>query len=210
MSFNVLLFIENILYSKGLKAMIDERFEESSCTAIYSKSVFFRTATIKNFTTLIIDYNFYINNHLFFEEFRLDNPIVNIILFSTKKNATNCLNYSRQNFIDVIFEFSSESDILYTIVKNSPPTFFNEFNQNLYFENSRTKFKLHKVLSEREYEVGLLLSKGETVSSISHKKNIAITTVSTYKKRIFEKTQVSNFVEMIELFKRSSQQDLSS
>jgi DNA-binding NarL/FixJ family response regulator len=43
-----------------------------------------------------------------------------------------------------------------------------------------------------------LLIKGASVAEIAEKLSLQISTVSTYKKRIFEKLQVSNVIEMIE------------
>ncbi len=45
----------------------------------------------------------------------------------------------------------------------------------------------HKQLSEREYQVMLLLAKGKTISEISEKLNLSIKTVSTYRTRLLAK-----------------------
>ena len=45
----------------------------------------------------------------------------------------------------------------------------------------------HKSLSEREYQVMLLLAKGKTISEISEKLNLSIKTVSTYRTRLLTK-----------------------
>lgn len=45
----------------------------------------------------------------------------------------------------------------------------------------------HKSLSEREYQVMLLLAKGLTISEISDKLNLSIKTVSTYRTRLLSK-----------------------
>ena len=45
----------------------------------------------------------------------------------------------------------------------------------------------HKSLSEREYQVMLLLAKGKTISEISDKLNLSIKTVSTYRTRLLSK-----------------------
>lgn len=59
-----------------------------------------------------------------------------------------------------------------------------------------------RLLSKRELEISLMLIEGRSVSEISTTKNLAISTISTYKRRIFEKTKVKNIIEMSELFKR--------
>lgn len=51
-------------------------------------------------------------------------------------------------------------------------------------------------LSPREYEIAALLVKGEPVKAISARLDLAATTVSTYKKRIFEKIGVDSDAEL--------------
>jgi DNA-binding NarL/FixJ family response regulator len=57
------------------------------------------------------------------------------------------------------------------------------------------------VLSNREIEVAQLLVIGKGVTEISTALNLQLSTVSTYKNRIFEKLDVSNVVQLIEKFK---------
>lgn len=55
---------------------------------------------------------------------------------------------------------------------------------------------LHKKLSDREYEVLLLLGQGKKVNDIGQALSLSIKTISTYKKRIFEKLQVKSLAEL--------------
>ena len=54
-------------------------------------------------------------------------------------------------------------------------------------------------LSTREMEICKLLIKGEGNLEISNALDIQMSTVSTYKSRIFEKLKVNNLAELIEL-----------
>ncbi|WP_322545205.1 response regulator transcription factor [Elizabethkingia miricola] len=56
-------------------------------------------------------------------------------------------------------------------------------------------------LSERELEIFHLLTNGNGNWEISNLLNIKATTISTYKARIFEKLEVSNLLELIEIKK---------
>ncbi|CAM3175492.1 DNA-binding response regulator [Chryseobacterium flavum] len=55
-------------------------------------------------------------------------------------------------------------------------------------------------LSSREYEIFKLLADGYGNLEISNKLNIQMSTVSTYKKRIFQKLDVSNIAELIKVY----------
>lgn len=58
------------------------------------------------------------------------------------------------------------------------------------------------VLSNREMEIAGLLTKGNGNLEIANKLNIGMSTVSTYKSRIFEKLGINNVVSLVEKFKR--------
>ncbi len=57
------------------------------------------------------------------------------------------------------------------------------------------------LLSQREMEVARLLLQGLGLLEISNTLNLHIATVSTYKKRIYEKVQITNLPELIAVFK---------
>jgi DNA-binding NarL/FixJ family response regulator len=55
-------------------------------------------------------------------------------------------------------------------------------------------------LSSREYEIFKLLADGNGNLEIANKLNIQMSTVSTYKKRIFQKLDVANIAELIKVY----------
>ncbi|MET3036815.1 response regulator transcription factor [Chryseobacterium sp. NRRL B-14859] len=55
-------------------------------------------------------------------------------------------------------------------------------------------------LSSREYEIFKLLADGYGNLEIANKLNIQMSTVSTYKKRIFQKLDVGNIAELIKVY----------
>lgn len=58
-----------------------------------------------------------------------------------------------------------------------------------------------KELSSREYQVFELLAKGNGNLEISNHLGLRINTISTFKKRIFQKLKINNIAELIELYK---------
>lgn len=55
----------------------------------------------------------------------------------------------------------------------------------------------HEVLSDREYQIFLLLASAKTVSEIAHALALSVKTVSTYRTRILEKMQLRNNAELM-------------
>ena len=61
-----------------------------------------------------------------------------------------------------------------------------------------------EALSNRELEIVILYAQGEGNLEIANKLNIQMSTVSTYKNRIFEKLGVNNIVSLVEKYKQYS------
>ena len=54
----------------------------------------------------------------------------------------------------------------------------------------------HQALSDREYQVLLMIASGKTVSDIAEEINLSVKTVSTYRTRILEKMNLKNNAEL--------------
>jgi DNA-binding NarL/FixJ family response regulator len=63
---------------------------------------------------------------------------------------------------------------------------------------SKDNKTLHEQLSEREFEVLLLIGKAKTLSEIADNLHLSVTTVSTYRARILEKMKMKNNSELIQ------------
>jgi DNA-binding NarL/FixJ family response regulator len=55
----------------------------------------------------------------------------------------------------------------------------------------------HHTLSEREFEVFLLLAQGQSVRNIAQSLTLSIKTVSTYRTRLLDKLQLTTTAELI-------------
>jgi two-component system, NarL family, invasion response regulator UvrY len=64
-----------------------------------------------------------------------------------------------------------------------------------YIETKETD-EPHKALSDREFEVFMLLARGKTVGHISNELNLSVKTVSTYRARILEKMQMATNADL--------------
>jgi DNA-binding NarL/FixJ family response regulator len=56
----------------------------------------------------------------------------------------------------------------------------------------------HELLSDREYQIFLLVGQGKPVSSIADQLTLSISTVNTYRNRIFSKMNFSSNAEIIQ------------
>lgn len=56
---------------------------------------------------------------------------------------------------------------------------------------------LHENLSDREYQIMIMSAEGHTISQIADELKINVKTVSTYRKRILEKMNFDNFIQVM-------------
>ena len=55
----------------------------------------------------------------------------------------------------------------------------------------------HQILSDREYQIFLLLASAQTVSEIADTLALSVKTISTYRSRILEKMHLNNNAELM-------------
>lgn len=72
------------------------------------------------------------------------------------------------------------------------------------FQQQEQKENPLELLSDREMEVAKLLLQGQGLLEIANLLKLHIATVSTYKKRIYEKINVSNLPDLITIFRNYS------
>ncbi|HXG00586.1 MAG TPA: response regulator transcription factor [Bacteroidota bacterium] len=56
----------------------------------------------------------------------------------------------------------------------------------------------HELLSEREYEIFLMIASGKTVSAIAEELALSVATVSTHRRRILEKMKLSTNADIVQ------------
>jgi len=205
MNINVLLSVDSDIVEKGLSSIIREAIL-GSCIHFHKSSDVIEKIQFDFFDILIIDLK---NNK------ELDTDLIKKILELKLKTKVYFFLHSS---LDIeILKLIENTSIEIISVSNTQKEIVKKIVFNLQNFKSKNSFKIKKftklktlelLLSERELEIGLMLINGETISSISEKKLIATSTVSTYRKRVFEKTKVNNIIELATLFKKSNYKTL--
>lgn len=123
-----------------------------------------------------------------------------ILIFSAY-DQNIAIQYIRKGAEGYLNKLGTEEDIknaIKTILETGyfyPPELIPFIIKNFDEENSI------KELSSREYQVFELLAKGNGNLEISNHLSLRINTISTFKKRIFQKLKINNIAELIELYK---------
>ena len=71
------------------------------------------------------------------------------------------------------------------------------FAEKLAFHlESETEKPLHESLSDREYQVMLMIASGKTTRTIAEEMSLSVKTVSTYRARVLEKMQMKGNTDL--------------
>ncbi len=129
---------------------------------------------------------------------------VKILVFSSHEEKQYGLRYIQKGADGYLNKFCNEDKIIAAvreILENG--SFYSEEIRGKINAKSGKKYSANSIdaLSTREFEVAQLLISGYGNLEISNKLEVQMSTVSTYKNRIFEKLGINNIVALSDLFK---------
>lgn len=129
-----------------------------------------------------------------------------VLAFSTMNDRLFAVRILKQGADGFLNKLSTEREIesaLHTLFETGS-YLSDEFKQDLILHslhgNGMSQEPLER-LTDREMEIAGFLVKGDSLKEIALQLHIHVSTVSTYKTRIFHKTKVRTLPELIELFR---------
>ncbi len=153
----------------------------------------------------IIDAHFPDGNSLsILSEIKNIRPEIKILIFSGIDENTQSLKFINAGANGFLSKLSEEEDVKYAIskmIKNGE--YISPATQILLMNSIRNRNLINPLfsLTERELQIAEMYAEGYGNLEIANKLDIKQNTVSTLKKRIFEKLNIENIVELIELIK---------
>jgi two-component system invasion response regulator UvrY len=159
------------------------------------------------FDLLVLDINIPGGNNLqMIDVIRLRQPGIKILVFSGYDEQLYALRYLQAGADGYVVKQAPEGELktaIQTIMNNDKyisPLIKQHLIKGLGNASAASQNPLSS-LSNREMEVMHQLIKGASVAEISNALSLQISTISTYKSRIFEKMEVNNIVELVEKVK---------
>jgi len=156
------------------------------------------------FDLLILDINIPGGNNLqMIDAVRLRQPSIKILMFSGCDEHLFALNFIQAGADGYLIKHSTEEEIRSALrmVMNNEKYLSAAVKDQLIAQLNQSKTRAENpinYLSSREKEVLNLLIKGNSMAQIADILHLQLTTISTYKTRIFEKMGVENIVELLE------------
>jgi DNA-binding NarL/FixJ family response regulator len=203
-----LLADDHSLIRQGIVFLLEEMAFESEVFHASSLPKIMETLEKYPIDILIMDAHFPDGNSItILEDIKIISPETKILIFTGIDEATQSLKYLNAGANGFISKLSEEDDVKKAIIKiYEEGEYISPLTRNLMmdsFRNPRLINPLYR-LTEREMEIADMYAQGLGNLEIANRLQIKQNTVSTIKKRIFEKLNVDNILELVEMIKNHS------
>ncbi len=122
-----------------------------------------------------------------------------ILIFSTYEENIG-IQYIEEGAAGYLNKGASESEILMVVKSIFEEGYYYTVNMMKKLVSHSTESHSVERLSKREFQIFKLLAEGNGNIEISNILNLKMSTISTYKKKIFEKLQIKNVVDLVRIY----------
>lgn len=205
----ILIADDHSIVRLGASFIIKELIPDATILQAETYDEVFAELKKDNVDLLLLDINMPGGNNIkVVKEILEAQPLVKILIFSSYEENLYALRYISAGASGYLHKNTAMSELKNAIQSIiSRGRYMSEAVKELYIQKLTTskssfddKDQLRK-LSNREMDVAKHLIKGLGILDVANLMELSSSTVSTYKSRIFEKLNVSNIPELIELFK---------
>lgn len=200
-----LLGDDHNIVRQGLQFVIEDSVEEVEITHAASLAQILKQIEISTFDIAVLDAQFPDGNSLsIVGQIKKLKPELKILIFTSFEEKKYSLKFIKEGADGFLNKLSEESEIqtaIQEMIVNgySYPTFTEKMLQ-LSEEHVALLNPLNQ-LTERELEIALLYAKGLGNLEIANILAVRQNTVSTFKKRIFDKLKVTTLIDLIDLIR---------
>jgi DNA-binding NarL/FixJ family response regulator len=193
----------------GASVIIKETLQKAEIFQAETFDEVLEKINVEDFDLLLLDINMPGGNNIrVVEEILQIRPSIKILIFSSYDESLYALRYIEAGAVGYLNKTTAMAELSNAILAIQDRGKYMSSNvQDLYIQKlTQSKSELTKLnplarLSNREVDVAKQLIKGLGIIEVSSLLELSPSTVSTYKSRIFEKLNVSNIPELIELFR---------
>ncbi len=202
---NFLLADDHSLIRQGIEFLIEEiGFEGEIFHASTLKKVL-ETVGVQQIEIVVIDAIFPDGNSLnIIAEIKALKPEIKILVFSGVDENIQSIKYINAGANGFLSKMSEEKEIKEAILKiHETGKYISSITQSLLIDSLHNRSIINPLqkLTERELEIAEMYAKGYGNLEIANNLNVKQNTISTIKKRIFDKLHIENIVDLAELIK---------
>jgi DNA-binding NarL/FixJ family response regulator len=196
----VLVAEDHMIVRSGLQMLLNSYFKPVEITEVDNTTDLLATVRKRDFDILILDVHLKDTNSVsFLNLIRTLKPDLRIIYFTMLPEeiyGKRLLGMGAQGFLS---KKCSNNDIVLAIREVSEGNLFMSRNlKDIIAKEAVTNKPLSpfETLSHREFETMLMLLDGKNAKDIANELSVQITTVGTYKTRLFEKLKVDSILDL--------------
>ncbi|MCD9854588.1 response regulator transcription factor [Epilithonimonas sp. JDS] len=203
-----LLADDHSLIRQGIVFLLEEMDLEFAVFHASNLQQILESVKINPIEIAIIDAHFPDGNSLnIISEIKKINPDLKILIFSgidENMHSLKFLNAGANGFLSKLSEEEDVKNAIFEMINKGE--YISPATQALLVNSFRNRNLINPLfsLTEREREIAEMYAEGLGNLEIANKLDIKQNTVSTLKKRIFDKLKIENIVELVELMKDHS------
>ncbi|RZJ28922.1 MAG: response regulator transcription factor [Chryseobacterium sp.] len=202
---NFLLADDHSLIRQGIVFVLEDM--EIDCHIYHASNLqqVMHSITANDIDIAIIDAHFPDGNSLsIIAEIKKISPQTKILIFSGIDETIQALKFLNEGANGFLSKLSEEDELKQAISKIiNEGEYISAVTQVLLMNSLRNRHLINPLLSltERELQIAEMYTEGLGNLEIANKLDIKQNTVSTLKKRIFDKLKVENIIELVDLMK---------
>ena len=197
----ILIADDHMLIREGLKKIIDKEIDISIIGEAKNGAEIMDFLAKKPFDVLVLDISLPDRDGLdVLKEIKILNPSISVLILSMHPEDRFAVRALRAGASGYITKESASDELVNAIRKVTTGGKYvsRQLAEKLAFDlDWNTDKELHERLSNREFQILLLLGSGKTVKEISDNLCISSSTVNTYRTRILEKMGMHSNVQLI-------------
>jgi DNA-binding NarL/FixJ family response regulator len=199
----ILIYNSQSFYARGLHAVIKSNFPDFDVFLVFSSVLFLEECGKKKFDIVIFDFeNIKTTSLKDLKRIKKLQPQSKLFVFSEIDSDDYKIQCSKGK-VDFLLSKNCSED--YLVAALNLALFGNSyFSKGLRLnipeiktiKKEMVESSKSNLLSQREFEIAMLMVQGYSTAKISNKLSLVPSTISTYKKRLFNKTNSSNVIDI--------------
>lgn len=202
---NFLLADDHSLIRQGVEFLIEEIGFEGEIFHASTLQKVLEAVGMRQIEILVIDAIFPDGNSLnIIAEIKTLKPEIKILVFSGVDESIQSIKYINAGANGFLSKLSEENEIKDAILKiHQTGKYISSITQSLLIDSLHNRSIINPLqkLTERELEIAEMYAKGRGNLEIANILNVKQNTISTIKKRIFDKLHIENVVDLSDLIK---------
>ncbi|MFT3705097.1 MAG: response regulator transcription factor [Agriterribacter sp.] len=200
---NILIAEDHPVVRMGVSILLKDMYNDLTVSEVDTADLLFSSLDQQNYDLLLLDINIPGGNSAqILKPIRSKQPGIRILVFSSFEEDTYAVRYLKAGADGYVQKESPPEEIKKAIQKVLNHEIYTSdlVQQQMLKEMAGGSHAIGDIsnLSDRELEIMNLLVKGLSSSEIKILLNIELSTISTYKARLFSKMGVSNVVKLVE------------